>query len=103
MAFPRANAQRFGRYLKRTHVEVPLYTCIRHGGKTHTTPQFPQHSTHTSKLLCAKAKAARDQATCFSSFALSEATLSESALEMISSATMRPDLVRVRGRGKSRR
>ena len=34
---------------------------------------------------------------------MSEATLSESALEMISSATMRPDLVRVRGRGKSRR
>ena len=35
----------------------------------------------------------RDQATCFSSFALSEATLSASAREMISSATMRPDLV----------
>ena len=32
--------------------------------------------------------------------ALSEATLSESALEMISSATMRPDLVRGRGRGR---
>ena len=32
--------------------------------------------------------------------ALSEATLSESALEMISSATMRPDLMVVRGRGR---